>query len=107
MHFDEVLFHFRQDNGADKQAQRTFFSELLQLLKQWTGQRLPAYSAESGHSLRRKLDPCSSANWTRVPDQTGHYGRSDAGSKFGFYSWSVGAVKRARIFRMESPFKVS
>ncbi len=66
-----------------------------------------AYSAEPGHPLRRKLGTCSNANWTRVPGQTGHYGRSDAGSKFGFYSWSVCAVKRARIFRMESPFNVS
>lgn len=66
-----------------------------------------AYSAEPGHPLRRKLGTCSNANWTRVPGQTGHYGRSDAGSMFGFYSWSVCAVKRARIFRMESPFNVS
>jgi hypothetical protein len=70
-------------------------------------QRVLAYSAEPGHPLRRKLGTCSNANWTRVPGQTGHYGRSDAGSMFGFYSWSVCAVKRARIFRMESPFNVS
>jgi uncharacterized protein (TIGR02001 family) len=45
-----------------------------------------AYSAESGHSFRRKLDSCSSANWTRIPRRTGHFGRNPAGSKFGFYS---------------------
>jgi len=48
--------------------------------------RPAAYSTETGHPNRRKPDTQSSANWTRIPRQTGHYGRNDAGSRFGFYS---------------------
>jgi hypothetical protein len=48
-----------------------------------------AYSAETGHPFRRKLDRCSSANWTPVPRQTGHSGRDGAGGEAGFYSGSA------------------
>ena len=45
-----------------------------------------AYSTETGHPNRRKPVTQSSANWTRIPRQTGHLGRDDAGSRLRFYS---------------------
>ena len=39
---------------------------------------MAADSAQIGQPFHRKLDTCSAANWTAVPDQTGQSERSDA-----------------------------
>ena len=46
--------------------------------------RLIAYSTQTGHLFRRKLDSRSIANWTPVPGQTGHLGRNGAGLRLCF-----------------------
>lgn len=56
--------------------------------------------------IPRKLDTQTVANRTRIPRQTGHFGRNDAGSRLGFYSWSGELVNRTRFLRSESPFKL-
>ena len=43
-----------------------------------------AYSTQTGHLFRRKLDSRSIANWTPVPGQTGHLGRNGAGLRLCF-----------------------